>query len=70
MSDALRLYHFIVPPYFITKGTIAFAGMVTKSTAPCAHNTGLWISAFRDGKLDRVACSQQEIAHEAMLHTQ
>ncbi|KAL2066717.1 hypothetical protein VTL71DRAFT_2789 [Oculimacula yallundae] len=70
-SDPLRMYRFIVPPTFVAKRTIAFAGMVScVSTATCASNTGLWISAFLDGKLERIARSQQEITDEVMLHTQ
>lgn len=70
-TDPLRLYRFIVPPTFVSKRNIAFAGMVSSvSTATCASNTALWISAFMDGKLERVAKSQQEITKEVMLHTQ
>ncbi|KAH9206710.1 putative dimethylaniline monooxygenase [Leptodontidium sp. 2 PMI_412] len=70
-SHPLRMYRFIVPPSFVAKRTLAFAGMVScVSTATCASNTGLWISAFLDGKLERIARPQQEITDEVMLHTQ
>ncbi|CAO2653061.1 Nn.00g024720.m01.CDS01 [Neocucurbitaria sp. VM-36] len=70
-TDPLRMYRFMVPPTFVGKRNIAFAGMVsTVSTATCASNTALWISAFFDGKLERIAKSQKDITDEVMLHTQ
>jgi len=70
-ADPLRMYRFIVPPSFVAKRNLAFSGMVScVSTATCASNSALWISAFLDGKLERIAKSQQEITDEVMLHTQ
>jgi hypothetical protein len=70
-TEPYRLYRFIVPPAFVNKRNIAFAGMVsTISTSICASIQGLWISAFLDGKLERLASSSDEIAKEVVLHTQ
>lgn len=70
-TDPLRLYRFIVPPTMVSRRNIAFAGMVsTVSTSIFATVQGLWITAFFDGTLDRIASSQQDITKEVMLHTQ
>ncbi|KUJ17596.1 putative dimethylaniline monooxygenase [Mollisia scopiformis] len=70
-SDPLRLYRFVVPPTMVAKRNLAFAGMVsTVSTSIFAAVQGLWITAYFDGNLDRIASSQQEITDEVMLHTQ
>jgi hypothetical protein len=70
-SDPFRLYRFIVPPNRINDRNIAFAGLVSSvSTAPQANCQALWISAFLDGRLDRLASSQEEVTEEVMLHTQ
>lgn len=70
-SDPYRMYRFIVPPTMVAKRNLAFAGMVsTINTCICATVQGLWISAFLDGQLDRVASTEDEITHEVMLHTQ
>ncbi|PSN61670.1 putative dimethylaniline monooxygenase [Corynespora cassiicola Philippines] len=70
-SDPLRMYRFIVPSTFVEKRNIAFSGMVScVSTAMCANTTALWISAFFDGKLQRIAQTKEEITDEVMLHTQ
>lgn len=70
-GDPLRLYRFIIPPTMVAKRNLAFAGMVsTVSTAIFAATQGLWITAFLDGKLSRIAQSDDEITKEVMLHTQ
>ncbi|KAF2757416.1 putative dimethylaniline monooxygenase [Pseudovirgaria hyperparasitica] len=70
-NDPFRLYRFIVPPARIKDRNIAFAGLVSSvSTAICAATQGLWISAFLDGRLDRLASSDEEVTKEVMLHTQ
>lgn len=70
-GDPLRLYRFIVPPTMIEQRNIAFSGMVSSvNTSVCASIQALWISAFLDGKLDRMASTEQEITQEIMLHTQ
>ena len=66
-----RLYRFIVPPTLVTRRNFAMAGMVSSvSTSLTAYAQALWISAFLDGKLDRLASNEQEVAEEVMLHTQ
>ena len=66
-----RLYRFVVPPEFVAQRNLAFAGMVsTVSTALLATSQGLWISAFFDGKLRRLAETDDEIREEVMKHTQ
>ena len=70
-GDPYRLYRFIVPPTMVEKRNFAFAGMVsTVSTSICANSQSLWISAFFDGKLDRLAKTDDEITKEVLLHTQ
>lgn len=70
-TEPYRLYRFIVPPAFVKNHNIAFAGAISSvSTSIGAAVQGLWIAAFLDGKLDRVASSNDEIAREVMLHTQ
>jgi hypothetical protein len=70
-GEPLRFYRFAVPPTMVAKRNLAFAGMIsTVGTAVCASVQGLWISVFLDGKLDRLAQSDDEISQEVMLHTQ
>jgi len=70
-TDPMRLYRFMVPPTMIAQRNLAFAGMVsTVSTSNTAAVQGLWITAYLDGNLDRLARSEQEITREVMLHTQ
>ena len=70
-SDPFRLYRFMVPPNRINDRNIAFAGLVSSvSTAPQANCQALWISAFLDGRLDKIASSPEEVTKEVMLHTQ
>lgn len=70
-SDPFRLYRFIVPPNRIKDRNIAFAGLVSSvSTAPQANCQALWISAFFDDRLDRIASTPEEVTKEVMLHTQ
>ena len=69
--NPFRLYRFIVPPARINDRNIAFAGMVSSvSTASAANAQALWISAFLDGRLEKIASTQQEVTKEVMLHTQ
>jgi len=70
-TEPMRYYRFIVPPSQVDKRNIAFAGMVsTVSTAAFANAQALWISAYFDGKLKRVAKTQEEVVKEVLLHTQ
>ena len=70
-SDPFRLYRFMVPPTRINDRNIAFAGLVSSvSTSICASAQALWIAAFLDGKLDRLAKTEKEVTDEVMLHTQ
>ncbi|ETN47142.1 uncharacterized protein HMPREF1541_01333 [Cyphellophora europaea CBS 101466] len=69
-NDPFRLYRFMVPPTRISDRNIAFAGMVSSvSTSICATAQALWISAFFDGKLDRLVRTDEEVTKEVMLHT-
>ncbi|GES65483.1 putative dimethylaniline monooxygenase [Aspergillus terreus] len=69
--DPLRLYRFMVPIASYQQRNFAFAGAVsTVSTSTCASIQGLWISAFFDGLLERVAATPAEAAEEAVLHSQ
>jgi hypothetical protein len=55
-----QLYRFIAPPSTLAKRNIAFAGMLsTISTSICAQAQALWISAYFDGKLDRLPTAEQ-----------
>lgn len=70
-SDPYRLYRFIVPPSRIEDRNIAFAGLIsTVSTASAANAQAVWISAYFDGRLDKIASTQEEVTNEVMLHTQ
>ncbi|KAI0155976.1 putative dimethylaniline monooxygenase [Pestalotiopsis sp. NC0098] len=70
-GEPLRFYRFAVPPSMVKSRNLAFAGMIsTVGTAVCASIQGLWISMFLDGKLERVAATDEEISDEVMLHTQ
>ena len=70
-DDPLRYYRFMVPTAFVERRNLAFAGMISSvSTSICATAQGLWITAFLDGKLDRIARSKEELTQEVMLHTQ
>ena len=67
--DPFRLYRFIVPPARINDRNIAFAGLVSYvSTAPQSNAQALWISAYFDNRLDRLASTPEEVTHEVMLH--
>ncbi|EMD88352.1 hypothetical protein COCC4DRAFT_149910 [Bipolaris maydis ATCC 48331] len=70
-DDLHRMYRFMVPPALVNQRNLVFAGMVsTTSTALFATMQGLWISAFFDGKLARVASTEQEITADVLRHTQ
>ncbi|KAH7229924.1 putative dimethylaniline monooxygenase [Fusarium oxysporum] len=70
-AEPLRNYRFIVPPAFLGKRNIAFAGMISSvTTAVCASMQGVWISAYFDNKLVRESKSQEDITNEVMMHTQ
>ena len=71
MNEPIRLFRFMVPPAFVPKRNLAFAGMLSCVTTPIAAAVqGLWISAFLDNKLDRLPSSQEDIRWETVLHTQ
>lgn len=66
----IRMYKFMVPPALASQRNLAFAGMLScASTALVASAQGLWISAFLDGKLDRLP-SQEEINWQTVVHSQ
>jgi hypothetical protein len=70
-EDPFRLYRFMVPPAAVEKRNIAFAGLAsTVSTATFATVQALWICAFFEGKLQRIAKTEKELEKETMLHTQ
>lgn len=70
-ANPLRYYRFMVPPTFLEKRNLAFAGMISSvSTSICATAQGIWISEFMDGSLDRMAKTKEEVTQEVMLHTQ
>ncbi|TRX87954.1 hypothetical protein FHL15_011158 [Xylaria flabelliformis] len=67
------LYHFLVPPSprFLRNRDIAFTGMVSNfSNAITAHLSGLWISAYFEGKLavDPAAVVDDEVALETLQY--
>ena len=70
-ANPMRLYRFIVPPAFIEKRNLAFAGGISSvSTSICASIQGLWISAYMDGKLKRFPKTAEEVIDESFLHSQ
>ncbi|KAI0697521.1 hypothetical protein C8T65DRAFT_582553 [Cerioporus squamosus] len=70
-NQPFRLYRFMVPPSTLHSRNIAFAGMLTSiTTSVCASAQSLWISAYFDGKLDRVPPPEEQARWETMLHTQ
>lgn len=70
-ADPLRYYRFIVPATMLQSRNLAFSGMISSvNTAVCATVQAAWITAFLDGKLDRIAETPDEVAQEIMLHTQ
>lgn len=71
LNHPYRLYRFMVPPSFIEDRSIAFAGLAhSLITSTMAPMQALWISAYLDGKLDRLPESEDEIRWQTMLHTQ
>ncbi|PVI08704.1 dimethylaniline monooxygenase (N-oxide forming) [Periconia macrospinosa] len=69
-NQPFRLYRFMVPPSSLEKRNIAFAGMITcLATSVASQVQGLWISAYFDGALDRLA-SPENARWEAVLHSQ
>ncbi|KAI0741096.1 hypothetical protein C8Q76DRAFT_641793 [Earliella scabrosa] len=71
-NQPLRLYRFMVPAESLLEDrNIAFAGhLMPLNTATCAQTQGLWISAYFDGKLDRLPSSLDEARWSTMLHSQ
>ncbi|RPD61401.1 FAD/NAD(P)-binding domain-containing protein [Lentinus tigrinus ALCF2SS1-6] len=70
-NQPFRLYRFMVPPSTLHTHNIAFAGMLTSvGTSMCASAQALWISAYLDGALDRLASSAEDARWEATLHAQ
>ncbi|KAL2439221.1 FAD-dependent monooxygenase DEP4 [Exophiala dermatitidis] len=74
MRQPLRMYRFMVPPAFVASGrhrNLAFAGMLSSiTTSILATVQALWISAFFDGKLDRLPNNEEDIKWQTVLHTQ
>ncbi|KAJ4310107.1 hypothetical protein N0V94_008613 [Neodidymelliopsis sp. IMI 364377] len=59
-NQPFQLYRFMAPPSTLEKRNIAFAGMIsTISTSICAQAQALWISAYFDGKLERLPSTEQ-----------
>ncbi|TFK92337.1 FAD/NAD(P)-binding domain-containing protein [Polyporus arcularius HHB13444] len=70
-NQPFRLYRFMVPPSTLHSRNIAFAGMLSSIlTSATASAQALWISAYFDGKLDRLASDEEQARWETMLHTQ
>jgi hypothetical protein len=70
-KEPFRLYRFMVPPNYVQKRSIAFAGQIsTLSNPACTAVQALWISAFFDAKVARIANTSEDIANEVYLHTQ
>ncbi|KAE8371650.1 hypothetical protein BDV26DRAFT_298610 [Aspergillus bertholletiae] len=70
-TNPVRLYRFMVPPVLWEDRTLAFAGMISSvSTSICASLQGLWISAYFDGKLDRVPANEADAVQEAVINSQ
>lgn len=66
-----RLYRFLVPPALAKDRNIAFAGhMQCLATTSVAATQALWITAFFDGKLDRLPQDEGEMKWQTMLATQ
>ncbi|KAL6249321.1 hypothetical protein RBB50_003174 [Rhinocladiella similis] len=71
MNQPLRMYRFMVPPATVAKRNLAFVGMSSSiTTSIVATVQALWISAFFDGKLDRLPDSEDEIKWQTVLHSQ
>ncbi|KAK5186092.1 hypothetical protein LTR44_002141 [Exophiala sp. CCFEE 6388] len=71
LNEPLRMYRFMVPPSMVSKRNLAFAGMCSSiTTAIVATVQGIWISAFFDGKLNRLPASEDDIRWQTVLHTQ
>lgn len=69
-NQPFRLYRFIAPVSTLQKRNIAFSGMVSCiTTSVCAQVQGLWISAYFDGRLDRLS-SGEKARWETVLHSQ
>ncbi|KAH8707117.1 putative dimethylaniline monooxygenase [Phaeosphaeriaceae sp. PMI808] len=67
-KEPARLYRFIVPPTLVNQRNLAFAGLVsTVSTALFASTQALWISAFFDGKLSRIAQTEKDVTAEVSM---
>lgn len=61
-AQPFQLYRFIAPPSTLAKRNIAFGGMIsTISTPICGQAQALWISAYFDGKLDRLPTSNRAL---------
>lgn len=70
-NQPFRLYRFMAPPSMLNTHDIAFAGMITTvTTSVCAEVQGLWISAYLDGKLDRLPVSEDDARRTTLLHSQ
>jgi cation diffusion facilitator CzcD-associated flavoprotein CzcO len=69
-ATPVRLYRFMVPPALWEDRTLAFAGMISSvSTSICASLQGLWISAYFDGKLDRMPAKEEDTVQEAVINS-
>ncbi|EON70026.1 hypothetical protein W97_09292 [Coniosporium apollinis CBS 100218] len=70
-NQPYRLYRFMAPPATIFDRSIAFAGSLsTISTPLVAQAQAIWISAYFDGKLDRMPLSADDARWETVLQTQ
>ncbi|KAF2133690.1 FAD/NAD(P)-binding domain-containing protein [Dothidotthia symphoricarpi CBS 119687] len=68
-NQPFLLHRFIAPPSTLQNRNIVFAGMIsTITTSICAQTQALWISAYFDGKLARLA-SPATARWETVLHS-
>lgn len=71
VTHPYRLHWFMIPPALAQARDIAFAGMMESlATTLVAAVQALWISAFFEGKLDRLAKDEEEMKWQSMLATQ
>jgi hypothetical protein len=73
--EPYRLFRFMVPPAFIQRRTLAFAGAYrSPATTIIAQTQALWITAFLDNQIPTLKCPSgivpERVLYETVLHTQ
>jgi hypothetical protein len=68
-NQPFELYRFVIPPKFISKRNIGFAGMTTVINVPIvAQAQALWLTALFGNRIQLAAEDESKVEENAILH--